>query len=280
MLDTKLMKKISDFVYVKPRTVQEVAHLINKNWRTADSYLAKIAAEEGTIGMRTFRGGTRGALKIVFWNNIEKVHSYAFQERLMQRIQTSSTKTDFSPFDIYQYVDPKKRHAFIEAQADDAKSVQQDLASELRKARHQVLLFSGNLSWANLSMRNKQMIDVFGELAKAKISIKILCRVDIASKKNVEKFLAINEQVGFDAVEIRHAEQPLRAFIIDKNMVRFKEIKNVHDYELRKTKRNYIFYDLLDVEWVEWTQNVFWNIFRVAIPARKRIEDMESIQQL
>ena len=68
MLDTKTIKKINDFVYTKPRTIQEIAHLIRKNWRTANNYVDKIAKESGAISVRTFRGGTRGALKIVYWS--------------------------------------------------------------------------------------------------------------------------------------------------------------------------------------------------------------------
>ena len=85
MLDKKTIKKINDFVFSKPRTIQEIAELIGKNWRTADSYVNKIA-EEGTIAVRTFRGGTKGALKIVYWN-INPVQISSFQERLMKQIE-------------------------------------------------------------------------------------------------------------------------------------------------------------------------------------------------
>jgi len=280
MLTNKISKKISDFVYIKPRTIQEIAHLIGKNWRTADSYVEKINKESGTIGARTFRGGTRGALKIVYWNNIEKIHSYEFQETLFKRIESGSSKRDFSPFDIYQYVDSNKRHAFIETQADEARSVKQDLASEFRKSEEQVMIFSGNLTWSNLTSNNEKMIDIFEELAERKITIKILCRIDINSIDNIKKMLAINERTGRDAIEIRHAEQPLRAFIIDKKCCRFKEMKDVHDYETKKIRKKYLFYDIKDEEWVEWLHKVFWNMFRTAIPAKKRITDLETIHQL
>ena len=74
MLDSKIIKKINNFVYQKPRTIQEISLLIKKNWRTADRYVEQISKEQGTLLVRTFREGTRGALKIVFWNNIEKIH--------------------------------------------------------------------------------------------------------------------------------------------------------------------------------------------------------------
>ena len=68
VLDSKTKKKITEFVYIKPRVVDEVAKLLHKNWRTADRYIRQIAEDDGCISMRTFREGTRGALKIVFWS--------------------------------------------------------------------------------------------------------------------------------------------------------------------------------------------------------------------
>jgi len=57
MLDSKTIKKIEDFVYTKPRSIQEVSEHIIKNWRTADRYIQEIKKEFGTIETRTFRGG-------------------------------------------------------------------------------------------------------------------------------------------------------------------------------------------------------------------------------
>src|SRR3989344_9017902 len=102
MFDSNISKRINDFVYQKPRTIQEIAHLIGKNWRTANSYIEKIEKEQGTLSTRMFREGTRGALKIVFWNSIEKIHSNTFQERLFKQIESSRYKDDFSPLDLYQ----------------------------------------------------------------------------------------------------------------------------------------------------------------------------------
>ena len=42
MLTNELIKKIEEFVYSKPRSVQEIAQLIGKNWRTADRYISEI----------------------------------------------------------------------------------------------------------------------------------------------------------------------------------------------------------------------------------------------
>ena len=230
MLDSKTTKKINDFVYAKPRTIQEVAFLLQKNWRTANSYVEKIEKETGSISTRTFRKGTRGALKIVFWNNIERIHSSEFQEKMLRKIEEGKKKDDFSAFDIYQYVDEKKRSASLEIVSDEEKTNIQDFANALKSAQSQVLFFSGNASFTNLPYGNKRIIGLIEELARNKISIKILARVELPGIKNIKELNAINERIGKEAIEIRHCEQPLRATIVDSKVARLKEIKLPGEY--------------------------------------------------
>ncbi|MFH0869587.1 MAG: hypothetical protein V1866_00840 [archaeon] len=285
MLDSQTVKKISDFVYQKPRSMQEIAHYLQKNWRTADAYVERIIKEQGILSIRTFREGTRGALKIVFWSNIEKIHSSDFQERLFKRIESSKGKDDFSPFDIYQYVDDDKRYAFLEEQSESVISPKQNLIGSLRSTEQQVLIFSGNLSWVNASQGKTKIMDVFEELAERSIPIKILCRVDIESIKKIRMMLEINHKIKKEMIEIRHAEQPFRTFVIDTKLARFKEIRVTEQPEKKKKKSHdnkqpYIFYEIRDSDWVEWVQKVFWNIFRTSIKAEKRIADIETIENI
>lgn len=274
MLDAKTIKKISEFVYIKPRTIQEIAFHIQKNWRTADAYVEKIAKEQGIIAVRTFREGTRGALKIAYWNNIEKIHSSEFQERLFKKIETARDKNDFSPFDIYQYVPENKRYAFLEEQSEEKITEKQDLINALRSAENQVLIFSGNLSWVNAVQGKTKIINIFEELTENNISIKILCKVDLESINNIKKMLEINYKLKKELIEIKHAEQPFRAFIVDNKFARFKEKR------FDKEKNKFIFYNIIDEEWIEWLQKVFWNIFRTSIGAEKRIKDIETIEKI
>ncbi|MCX6710817.1 MAG: hypothetical protein NTZ02_01885, partial [Candidatus Woesearchaeota archaeon] len=215
VLDSETEKKILEFVYKKPCTISEIASLIQRNWRTADAYVEMIAQRSGSIAVRTFRKGTRGALKIVYWNSNEKINSSEAQERLFGQIRAGRMKNDFSPFSIYQFVDSRKRTAFVEQQGEEATTVKQDLAGILKGAKKQILIFSGNLSWSNLKQGKENIIDVFEELATNGVSIKILSKVDITSYKNVVKMLEINHHLGKDVIEIRQCEQPLRAFIVD-----------------------------------------------------------------
>jgi len=280
MLDSSTVKKICDFVYIKPRSIQEVAHHIQKNWRTASSYVDRIISEQGILAIKTFREGTRGALKIVYWNNVEKIHSSDFQERLFKRIESCRDKTDFSPFDIYQYVPENKRSAFLEEQSEYTITSKQNLILALRRAERQLLIFSGNLSWVNASQDNKKILSIFEELSKRNVSIKILCNVDIDSVKNIEKALEINHKLGKEMIEIRHAEQPFRAFIVDDKLARFKESRFSTLEKKAAVKKKYVFYEITDEEWIEWLSKIFWNIFRTSISASKRIADIESIEKI
>ncbi len=293
MLDSKLIKKICDFIYIKPRSIQEIAHHIQKNWRTADSYVEKIITEQGNLAIRTFREGSRGALKIVYWNNIEKIHSNDFQERLFKKIEIAKNKSDFSPFDIYQYVDKDKRHAFLEEQSEYRVTSKQNLISAMQASEKQLLIFSGNLSWVNAMQDKKKIIDVFEELCKRNVSIKVLCQVNPESINNIQKLLELNNKLHKNNIEIRHCEQPFRAFIVDNKFVRFKEsrkasteIKSINNSNKSNTNINqltknaYIFYEINDEEWIEWIQKVFWNLFRTSISAENRIKDIETIEKI
>jgi phosphatidylserine/phosphatidylglycerophosphate/cardiolipin synthase-like enzyme len=281
LLDAKITKKITDLVHAKPRTIDEIAKAIGKNWRTADRYIERISEETGTIAVRTFREGSRGALKIVYLNNTEKISSTEFQERLLHRILAGKTKDDFSPFDIYQYVDAEHRSAFMERQPEDSVDVDQDFISMFSAAQEQVMIFSGNLSWANVTCKKVRVIDALKELAKRGVPVKIITRVDIASLKNLAKVQQINEDLGREAIEIRHAAQPLRCLIIDNKHARLKEIKRPELYKKGELcEKTHIFYNIYDEEWVEWLQKVFWKMFGSAIPAARRLETIESIQKV
>ena len=214
----------------------------------------------------------------MYWNNIEKIHSSHAQERLFKQIELGKSKYDFSPFDIYQHIPDDKRHSFLESQEDEDVNVKHDLAGALKMAKKQVLFFSGNMSWANVVQGDVEIIRVFEELAKRNVSLKFLTKVDIESMDNVRKISAINEAVGKEVIEIRHCEQPLRAFIVDNHIAKFKEQKNFYDRS-KKRRKTYIFYEIYDPEWIEWLQKVFWNLFRTSIPADKRIKDLMTIRR-
>lgn len=278
MLDAATAKKINDFVYQKPRTVQEIAQALRVNWRTADRYIERIASDEGTIAVRTFREGTRGALKVVFWNNVERMHASEAQEWLFRRIEAGRRKSDFSPFDIYQFVDAKKKKLVVLNDKEYASNANfKSFANTLRSAESQILFFSGNLTFSNYKSHDTEIRQIVEELAREKVSSKILARVEMPGLENVMNVLSINKRVGWNAVEIRHCFHPLRVTIIDNKLAVMKESwypKNYEPGELKETLHH--LYYIYDEEWIEWLQKIFWNFFRNSVDAAVRIKDMKA----
>ena len=119
MLDSEITNKIEAFVYVKPRCIQEIAEFLGKNWRTVDRYVGEIEKNFGTISTRVFRGGTKGALKIIYWSSVEKISSFIFQEKLEQSIFFSKKKEDFSAFDIFQYIPVENKTSVVLDKEED-----------------------------------------------------------------------------------------------------------------------------------------------------------------
>jgi|GEM_PF-335484 len=281
MLTKEIQKKICSFVYEKPRSIQEIARHINKNWRTADAYVQKIADQEGCLSHRTFRGGTRGALKIVYWTQAERINSTEFQERLFKRIEAGRRKHDFSPLDIYNYVPENKRSARSGSYNVSNELVNQDLVTFLRGAKKHLLIFSGNCSFVNLHENGTPILKIIQELAERGTDVKVLTRVDFSSLRNLQQLLAINYAIGKESIEIRHCEQPLRGFLVDDCSLRLKESLDEASYasgELPPDTR-VILYDIRDDPWVKWAQNLFFAFFRTSISGDKRLKDLRSIQR-
>lgn len=279
VLTKEITKKINEFVYQKPRSINEIAKYINVNWRTANRYVEKIAKEEGTISARVFRGGTRGSLKVVFWNNIEKFHASDIQERLFKQIVFGKNKKDFSPSEIFQFVDRGKKEMKVLSESEyNSTSNTKDFVNRLRSAEKQILFFSGNLTFSNVRDHDKRIRDILEELGRKKVSSKILSRVELAGINNIQNVLSINDRVGYNAVEIKHCYQPLRTTIIDNKEASFKEILDPQDYAKDEMKHKlFIVYHIYDEEWIEWLQKVFWHLFRRSIDAKKRMEELKLL---
>jgi hypothetical protein len=277
MLDTKTIKSIEEFVAVKPRSLQEISLHIKKSWRTTDRYVDEIGKEFGTIDTRTFREGTRGALKIVYWASVEKAHSSVFQERLEHEIELYKRKEDFFAFDIYQHIaDKNKRAVVITSESEDRVDIGEWIG-HIQKTNRQLLIFSGNLSWINLG-KNNAAFAALEECVKKKVSVKMLVQVDLSSMKNIEKALSLNFKHNKEYVEIRHCEQPVRAFVFDDKLLRVKEVKEPSGKMNELSRRLFIYYEIKDKEWVDWITRVFWKLFSNSIDAKKRIEELQKLK--
>jgi hypothetical protein len=277
MLSKEMISKIEEFVYKHPRSIQELATHVGKNWRTVDRYVEEIQKEYGTIATRVFRGGTRGALKIVYWASIEKASSTIFQSQLEEQILKGRTKFDFSPFDIFQHVSDKHKDARVESAVDEKTMTLDNLAKHLLQTKKQLLIMSGNLSFINFSDKKTDIFDVFEKLVEKGVSIKVLCRVDISGKENIQQMLSLNFKHGRNCVEIRHREQPLRATIIDNGLFRMKEIKEPTGRRKELAEKTFIFYTIHDKEWAEWLSRIFWKMFSSSVDANKRLTEISKL---
>jgi len=280
MINKEIIKKIEDFVYLKPRSIQEIAQHVKKNWRTVDRYVYEIKEEYGTIDVRIFREGTRVALKIVYWASIEKVSNSVFQEQLEMQIMNERKKEDFSAFDIFQYVNKKKKESWMEEGKNEVSLKKLDKFKDiLLKAKKQILFFSGNLSFINYQDKEIDIFSVLEDVIKKGVKIKIICRVDLSAKENIEKVLSLNFKYGKELIEVRHKEQPLRVTIIDDEFFNLKEIKEPTGRIKELNKKIFIFYTIKDKEWTKWISRIFWKMFSSAISAEKRIEELNLIKE-
>jgi hypothetical protein len=278
MLDNAIIKKIEDFVAEKPRSIQEISEMLDISWRTADRYLEQIQTDFGTIETRVFREGTRGALKIVFLAGVEKVSHSAFQQQLEKQVFDAKRKEDFSAFDIFQHVEDKHKKAKIEKASEESGTDLREFVSDIKQTQKQLLLFSGNLSFINLKSKDIDMFKILEELVKKGVSIKVLCRVDLAGIENMKKMLSLNFKHGKELVEIRHSEHPIRASIIDRKFFRIKEIKEPTGKEKELDKKVFIFYTIKDKDWTEWLSRIFWKMFSQSVDANKRLEELNKLK--
>jgi hypothetical protein len=279
VLKSKEIKEIENFVAQKPRSIQEISEFLKVSWRTADRYIEEIKQDLGTLETRVFRGGTRGALKIVFLAGVEKISHSVFQEQLEKDIFAGRKKEDFSAFEIYQHINEKNKKAIIKTGENETLLGKlSDFTDLLRQAKKQVLFFSGNLSFINFKDKKEDVLKSIEELVKRGISIKVICRVDIGGIENIKKLLALNFKYGKELIEIHHKEQPLRVTIIDNHLCNLKEIKNPTGREKELNKKVFIFYTIKDKDWTDWLLRVFWKMFSQSIDANKRIEEINKLE--
>jgi len=279
MLDNKTIQKIEKFVSDKPRSIQEISEYLKKNWRTVDRYIKQIKEEYKTVETRTFREGTRGALKIAFLSSPERISSNKFQEMLEEQIIKSKKKEEFSAFDIYQHVPEKHKHAIVENAITEDSTNLQELVQILNNTEKELKLFSGNLSWINLKKGKIDLFQTLEDLIKKGVKMKVLCRVDLGGIENIKKVLSLNYKYGTEAIEIRHKEHPIRAFVIDNKHLRLKEITEPTGKIKELDKKKFIFYTIKDEEWTTWLNKIFIKLFNTSIGAEKRLDELNKLIQ-
>lgn len=277
MLDNHTIHKIEKFISTEPRSINEIAEFLQKNWRTIDRYIKQIEEESGSIKTKTFRGGTRGALKIAYLETPEKISGTKFQEELEKQILRWKRKEDFSAFEIYEHIPENKKHVIVENEINEESTNLQELQKILEKTKKELKLFSGNLSWINLKKGKIDLFNILEKLVKNNVRIKILCRVDLDGIENIKKVLQLNYKYGKELIEIRHREHPLRAFIIDNKILRLKEIKEPTGKIKELDKKKFIFYTITDSEWAEWISKIFTKMFNTSVGSQTRISELNKL---
>lgn len=277
MLDNKTIQKIEKLVNSEPRSINEIATLLNKNWRTIDRYLKQIEEEYGTVFTKTFRGGTRGALKVAYSGALDKISNTSFKLELEKKIIRSRRKEEFSAFDIFQFVPDKNKLVIVENKISESGTNLKELVEILRSTKKELKLFSGNLSWINLKLGDIDLFNELEELAKKGIKVKVLCRINLEGIHNIKKTLALNYKYGKDLIEIRHREHPIRAFVIDNKTTRLKEIKEPTGKIKELDKKKFIFYTIKDKEWTEWLGKIFTKLFNSSIGSEKRLFELNKL---
>lgn len=272
------VKAVLQFVKKEPRTVQEISKFIKRSWVTTDSYLKQIKERTGLLDIKTFREGTQAAIKLVYATNSDSLLTDDAREKLFLQIKNGRKKQDFDFLDLFQYVQDGKKKLLVETYKDPKISKDQKIAGLFKNAKDIVYCLSGNLSFLNLQEGKVKMLDLLEELLKRKVKFKILARINVASLENVGKISFLMQKYP-EQIEIKHCYQPLRGFIIDDKIARFKheeESGMYKDNELHENTR--IFYEVYDPEWINWMLKVFWNLYRGSIDYSLRVQEMKKLK--
>ncbi|MDO8661256.1 MAG: hypothetical protein Q7K43_05170, partial [Candidatus Woesearchaeota archaeon] len=147
----------------------------------------------------------------------------------------------------------------------------------LEQTEQELFCFTGNMSWLHLVEDNIPVLRALEDLLKRKVHIRMVGRVDLSVMENLNKISRLLTKYA-GQIEIHHAMQPLRGFIIDNKVVRLKDEKEAKLYRKGELKGDLrVFYDIYDPEWIYWIQQVFWNLYRGSPTAEQRIEELKKI---
>lgn len=269
------IKKIVDFVKKEPCTIQDIAKHIGRAWMTANSYVEQIAERTGQLQVKTFRAGTQGALKLVYYTYEASIRHDDVHKALFYQIKNGRQKKDFDFMEIFQFVPETKKRSFIEQYKKAHMSYNQDIVSFLKQAQTNLYCFSGIMSFINITESSTTVLDAMEDLLERGVHIKILSRINLASTENLQKLQPLMKKYP-NQIEIKHCYQPLRGFVIDDKAARFKDEEFVSNVTKAKVKTR-IFYEVNDKEWITWLQKVFYNLFRPSIDHSRRLKEIQKI---
>lgn len=274
MLSKADSDKILQFVKREPCLIQDLSRHLDKSWVTVESYVGKIAKDTGLIRMKTFRSGTKGAIKVVYWNYAETAQSDEIREKLFERIRSGYSKEDFDPLEAYQFVPQGKGRVLAEIFDPAALASKKSLIDFFERIESELLVFSGNLSF----LRYPEIRQSFTELLERGVQAKLLCRVDLGTLENLKTIEGLLNRFPRQ-FEVRHSRQPVRGFIADGKTVRLKEERMASEFKEKELSRNTrVLYEIFDSDWVSWFQNVFWYLYRTSVNYTERLAALEKVK--
>jgi len=275
-LSEKESKQIIDFVKKEPRTIQEISLNIGRSWVTTEAYVHQVSQTTGLISVKGFRKGSRSSIKLVYYNSSESMQGDSLKSELYDMIKAGRNKNDFDFMEVFQFVDVKKKKHLILTDTEGNQGG--NLAVLFRQAKESVLCFSGNLSFLNLRYGKVKIIDLVEDAVRRGVTVRIICRVNLASMNNIRKLEPILRKYQ-NSIEIRHRYQPLRGFIIDNQVARFANEEQLKLYKQGELEKDtLIFYEIYDPEWIAWLQKAFWQLWRPSIDYDLRFREIKRLQ--
>src|SRR3989344_2525040 len=190
VLNHDIKRKLLELIAQSPRSIQELAVELNKNWRTIDNYITKLV-EEGLISVKEFKKGSRVAFKIVYIQPDINYQISNVQKKILRQIESGKRSQDFSPLNIIQYIPQKEVTSYFNPAKLPTNKITEDLSLFLNQATNSLQMFSGDLSWVDLKSSKGSILDVIEGLARDKVVIKIIARVDKSTKTRIEKLVTI-----------------------------------------------------------------------------------------
>jgi hypothetical protein len=270
-VEKEVRQKILEMVHNRPCAINEIAFGIQRNWRTADRYCDELAKED-LIKVHVFRKGGRGALKIAYWPTSARTSPSTVKQFLYKRIIQGGKKEDFSPLDIVQHITPEYRTVQKLTKEQYEKQRIGSFVHELNQTQQSLLFFSGNLSFISAY---EEVFKAVEEALARGVEIRILSRIDHTNEHLVRKLLSMNKRGHQGTLSIRYAFQPLRVTILDKSVISAKE--DFSTYSAQKTTPSIYIYTVTDPSWVQWMEDIFWQLWHGAIDAEKRLEVIAEV---
>ncbi len=127
-----------------------------------------------------------------------------------------------------------------------------------------------------MNVKGFDAVKLYEILLKRGVFIKVICRMNEASLKNISKIQYLLDKYP-NNFEIRHCYQPLRGIVSDDKIAGFKNEVYSTDYRENELLENVItFYEIQNKDWICWLQKVFWNFFKTSVDYKTRVNELEK----